>query len=206
MLAVRARQTPSRQGSVVTMNEAAAPQPDTPTMMDALVVAIAERADREAFARLFAYFAPRVKGFLMRRGANASLAEEIAQEAMLSVWRKAAHFQPERGTASTWVFTIARNLAVDRLRRDGPLPGAEAQPVEEDAVESAETAMLSAEREQRLRAALATLSPEQNTILQLSFFQDRPHSEVAAQLGIPLGTVKSWIRRGLEALKRCFGP
>ncbi|GLS18220.1 RNA polymerase sigma factor [Labrys miyagiensis] len=183
------------------MNEAAAPQPDTPALMAALVVAIAERADREAFARLFAFFAPRVKGFLMRRGANASLAEEIAQEAMLSVWRKAAHFQPERGTASTWVFTIARNLAVDRLRRDGPPPGAEAQPAEEDAVESAETAMLSAEREQRLRAALATLSPEQNTILQLSFFQDRPHSEVAAELGIPLGTVKSRIRLAIARLR-----
>ncbi len=175
--------------------------PDTPAMMNALVVAIAERADRDAFATLFVYFAPRVKGFLMRRGANAGLAEEIAQETMLSVWRKAAHFSPDRGTASTWVFTIARNLAVYRMRRDGPPPGIEAQPVDESTVESAEVAMLSAERQQRLRTALATLSPEQNTILQLSFLQDRPHSEVAAELGIPLGTVKSRIRLAIVRLR-----
>jgi RNA polymerase sigma factor (sigma-70 family) len=183
------------------MSQAASSLPDSSAMMNALVVSIAERADREAFATLFAYFAPRVKGFLMRRGANAGLAEEIAQETMLSVWRKAAHFSPERGTASTWVFTIARNLAVDRMRRDGPPPGAVPEPVEESAVESAETTMLSAEREQRLRAALATLSPEQNTILQLSFFQDRPHSDVAAELGIPLGTVKSRIRLAIARLR-----
>jgi RNA polymerase sigma-70 factor, ECF subfamily len=183
------------------MNKGAAQHTDVTASMAALVVAIAERADREAFATLFSYFAPRVKGFLMRRGANAGLAEEIAQETMLSVWRKAVHFQADRGSASTWIFTIARNLAVDRLRRDGPPPGAVAEQVEEDAVDSAEAAMLSAEREQRLRAALVTLSPEQNTILQLSFFQDRPHSEVAAALGIPLGTVKSRIRLAIARLR-----
>lgn len=184
------------------MNQAAAPvPPEAPSAMDALVVAIAERQDREAFARLFGYFAPRVKGFLMRRGANAGLAEEIAQETMLSVWRKASHFSPGRGTASTWVFTIARNLAVDRMRRDGPQPEAEMEPAEEAAVESAEAALISAEREQRLRAALATLSPEQGTILRLSFFQDRPHSEVATELGIPLGTVKSRIRLAIARLR-----
>ncbi len=183
------------------MSQAASPLPDSAVMMNSLVVAIAQRADREAFATLFAHFAPRVKGFLMRRGTNAGLAEEIAQETMLSVWRKAAHFSPERGTASTWIFTIARNLAVDRMRRDGPPREAGAEPVEEDAIDSAETAMLAAEREQRLRAALTTLSPEQNTILQLSFFQDRPHSEVAATLGIPLGTVKSRIRLAIARLR-----
>lgn len=184
------------------MTQAGASLTETAAMMNTLVVAIAERADREAFARLFAHFAPRVKGFLMRRGTNAGLAEEIAQETMLSVWRKAAHFSPERGTASTWIFTIARNLAVDHSRRDGGAIAAEPDPNDETSTnETGETAMLSAEREERLRLALATLSPEQNTILQLAFFQDRPHSEVAAELGIPLGTVKSRIRLAIARLR-----
>jgi RNA polymerase sigma-70 factor, ECF subfamily len=184
------------------MSEATPPPVAVPEAMEALVVAIAQRADRDAFATLFEHFAPRVKGFLMRRGANGALAEEIAQETMLSVWRKAASFSPGRGTAGSWIFTIARNLAVDRSRRDHNALPEEADPSGEvDETASAEAMMLSAERERRLRAALATLSPEQSSIVTLAFFQDRPHSELAAELGIPLGTVKSRIRLALARLR-----
>jgi RNA polymerase sigma-70 factor (ECF subfamily) len=184
------------------MSEGASPSPFLPDTMEALVIAIADRADRQAFATLFGHFAPRVKGFLMRRGANAALAEEVAQETMLSVWRKAASFQPERGAASTWIFTIARNLAVDRNRRDRNALPDEPDPSEQaEAPASAEALILAAERETRLRAAIATLSPEQSTIVSLAFFQDRPHSEVAAELGIPLGTVKSRIRLAVARLR-----
>ena len=169
---------------------------------NALVAAIAERGDRHAFATLFDHFAPRVKGFLVRRGMNATAAEEIAQETMLVLWRKAGTFSPERGKADTWIFTIARNLAVDRQRRDQIALAEEADPGDEaDSALSAEARMIGAEREKRLRAALAKLSPDQSCIVNLFFFQDRAHSEVATELGIPLGTVKSRIRLAIGRLR-----
>ncbi|MDQ0395806.1 sigma-70 family RNA polymerase sigma factor [Labrys monachus] len=176
--------------------------PEARTAANALVVAIAERADRQAFATLFDHFAPRVKGFLIRRGTDATTAEEIAQETMLTLWRKAGTFAPDRGNASTWIFTIARNLAVDRQRRGQIVPEGEAEPSEEaDPLPSAEALLIAAEREKQLRTALAKLSPEQSRIVDLSFFQGHAHSEVAMQLGIPLGTVKSRIRLALARLR-----
>ena len=184
------------------MTKPCPPVPDVRLTANALVVAIAERADRQAFTTLFDHFAPRVKGFLMRRGLNAAAAEEIAQETMLTLWRKAGSFSPERGNAGTWIFTIARNLAVDRQRRDQVALPEDSDPSEEaDSSVSAEGLMIAAEREKRLRAALAKLSPEQSSIVSLSFFQDRAHSEVAAELGIPLGTVKSRIRLAISRLR-----
>lgn len=179
-----------------------APAPASSEDMSALVVAVARDADREAFARLFRHFAPRVKAFLIRGGLQPNAAEELAQETLLTVWRKAGYFDPTRAAASTWIFTIARNLSIDLKRRERYGDTAREEVREEDVDEtSGETILMAAEREARVRAALAKLSAEQAAIVRLSFFQDKPHSEIAQELGIPLGTAKSRVRLALNRLR-----
>ena len=170
-----------------------------------LLCAVAQQADREAFARLFAHFAPRIKRFLMQGGSPEVLAEELAQEAMVAVWRKAALFDAAQGAASTWIFTIARNLRVDALRRR---QGVEApdEVFDFDLVPSEAPAAdehLHAQRlAERLHGALAALPREQQQVLRLSYFEDEPHARIAATLGIPLGTVKSRVRLAVAQLRR----
>ena len=170
--------------------------------LSALIVAIATRADREAFGRLFRHFAPRVKAFLMRGGLAPNAAEELAQETLLTVWRKAAYFDPTRAAASTWIFTIARNLSIDLKRRERYIDTTSSATLEEEADDtSGETILMTAEREARVRAALSKLSEEQAAIVRLSFFQDKPHAQIAQELGIPLGTAKSRVRLALSRLR-----
>jgi RNA polymerase sigma-70 factor (ECF subfamily) len=175
----------------------------SPEELTRLLEAVAQARDRNAFARLFAYFAPRVKSFLIRSGLTDAVAEEVTQEVMIAVWRKASYFDPGRGGASTWVFTIARNRRIDRLRRsrlrttDHFLDPSD----EPDTPPSGEDIALMTEREKGVRKALATLSSEQATIVRLSFFSEKPHAEIARELGIPLGTVKSRVRLALNRLR-----
>ena len=167
-----------------------------------LVAVIATDRDRQAFALLFKHFAPRLKTYLMRFGTMANSAEEIAQEAMLTVWRKAGSFDPSRGGASTWVFTIARNLRIDHQRRDRRPENLVVDPSEEpDHPPTTETLMIGMERDARVRAALHALSDEQASIVRLSFLSDKPHAEIARELGLPLGTVKSRIRLAMNRLR-----
>lgn len=183
--------------------ESAAPQTTlTGADLSGFIVAIATRADREAFARLFRHFAPRVKSYLVRSGLSTNAAEELAQETLLTVWRKAAYFDPTRAAASTWIFTIARNLSIDLKRRERYGDTYRAEALEDEVDEtSGETILMTAEREARVRAALAKLSEEQATIVRLSFFQEKPHSQIAQELGIPLGTAKSRVRLALNRLR-----
>ncbi len=165
--------------------------------------AVATSQDRVAFGRLFQYFAPRLAAFMMRGGATADEAEEIAQETMVAVWRKAHLFDETKAGVSTWVFTVARNLRIDRARRSlRALSATElfAEPAAEHE-NSAEDMALASEREARVRAALATLSPEQATVLRLSFFAEKPQVEIARELGIPLGTVKSRARLAMAKIR-----
>lgn len=169
-----------------------------------MIVSVAARADRDAFAVLFRHFAPRVKSFMMRSGMSAPAAEELAQETLLSVWRKAASFDPARAGASTWIFTIARNLRIDRLRRERhpALANELVDPSDEpDQPPSGESVVMAAQREERVRAALESLSAEQATIVRLSFYSEMPQSEIARELGIPLGTVKSRVRLAMSRLR-----
>jgi RNA polymerase sigma factor (sigma-70 family) len=169
------------------------------------LVTVARHQDREAFARLFAHFAPRVKRFLMLAGSSQAQAEELAQETMAAVWRKAALYDPARAAASTWIFAIARNLRVDSLRRNRA-DAAGDECFEADLLEAdqpaAEDALHAARLNERLRGALAQLKPEQVQVLRLSYFDDEPHARIAAVLGIPLGTVKSRIRLAVAQLRR----
>jgi len=185
-----------RDGLTVVVGGKSSVEPD----WSGCVVAIAREQDRARFAELFNHFAPRLKGFYMRAGAPAAEAEDLAQDAMLTVWRKAGLFDPSRASAATWIFTIARNLRIDMKRRqrdpqlledfyNGP-----PQPLPSDDV-------LSVEIESRVNAALKSLPQDQADVIRLSFFEDRPHVEIAEVLSIPLGTVKSRIRLAMNRLR-----
>lgn len=159
--------------------------------------------DQQAFAELFGHFAPRVKAFLIKSGADASLAEECAQEVMATLWHKAHLFDPSRASVATWVFTIARNRRIDVLRkqrRPDPedLPwGPEADPDQED--------VLTLQQEsQQLREALSQLPVAQKELIEKAYFGDLTHSEIASQTGLPLGTIKSRIRLALERLRHAM--
>jgi RNA polymerase sigma-70 factor (ECF subfamily) len=173
-----------------------------------LVIAIAARQDREAFAALFALFAGRVKSWMMRSGASAEIAEEIAQETMLTVWRKASLYDPGRATVSAWVFTIARNARIDRLRKDKRARQHlqyELIELDQEEPDRPDGLLDTAQREARVRSALEKLPEEQVRIVRLSFFDGRPHSEIAEHLGIPLGTVKSRLRLAMGRLRQSLG-
>lgn len=169
-----------------------------------LIDRIASRQDREAFKVLFEHFAPRIKGFLIRTGCNADEAEEIAQATMITVWRKAGRFDPATSGAAAWIFTIARNLRIDASRRVARTARLE-QDAESsywlDPTESAENAISREQDASRISEALLDLSEEQSRVIRLSFIDERPHSEIASELGIPLGTVKSRIRLAIKRLR-----
>lgn len=169
--------------------------------LNALLGRVAAERDRAAFAALFAHFAPRVKAYLLRLGAPPALAEDLAQEALLSLWRKAHLFDPAKASAATWLFTIARNLRVDAIRRERR-PELDPEDFQPEAELPADEGLALADDEIRLRAALKNLPADQIQVVELSFFADKPHSEIAAQLDIPLGTVKSRLRLAMARLKR----
>ena len=178
--------------------------------LNELVRAVAMTGDRQAFAILFKHFAPRVASYLVRGGTPPASAEELAQEAMIQLWRKAASFDPARAAVSTWVFTIARNLRIDRHRRAGNagVEGDDDSGGTFDLGEHADPAptpderLGAQQRERRVRAAIGQLAPEQARVLQLSYFAEAPHAEIARDLCIPLGTVKSRIRLAMNHLRR----
>ncbi len=172
--------------------------------MDALLVRVAQCQDRAAFAALFAYFAPRVKAYLLRLGAPSATAEDLAQEALLNLWRKAHLFDPQKASAATWLFTIARNLRIDALRRE-KRPEFDPQDLMPEAGPDADAAISQQDGEGRLRLALKTLPPDQIAVIELSYFADKPHSEIAGELDIPLGTVKSRLRLAMARLKQALG-
>lgn len=173
---------------------------------DRLIEAVATNRDREAFARLFEYFAPRLKAYLMKSGATPGAAEDFAQDAMLTVWRKAELFDRHKAHAATWIFTIARNRRLDVLRqaaRRQPLPEIDLSP---DEPEWPDCHVLAVDEAARLSLAMASLSADQVEVLRLAFFQDNPHSEIARQLDLPLGTVKSRIRKAMIKLRTLLEP
>jgi RNA polymerase sigma-70 factor (ECF subfamily) len=166
------------------------------------ILSVASSRDRASFTALFNHFAPRVKAFLMRKGAPPSLADEIAQETMLSVWRKAEQFDPSRAGASTWIYTIARNLWIDAVRRTrDPLTLAPQEIEPEKQLEEPFAIVAREQSRTAIRQALNKLSAEQREVIRLAFFEDRTQTEIAADLGIPLGTVKSRVRLAVGKLR-----
>ncbi len=171
--------------------------------LKALMAAVALERDKAAYGRLFQYFAPRLIGFMERAGVGRADSEEIAQDALVSVWRKAGLYDPRQAGVSTWVFTIARNLRIDMARRvTRRRNGAAAMGEPEiELVESAEDEAIAGQRDARVREAMTKLPREQATVLRLSFFSEKPHAEIARELGIPLGTVKSRVRLAMAKIR-----
>ncbi|MGZ9082866.1 MAG: sigma-70 family RNA polymerase sigma factor [Rhodoplanes sp.] len=173
-----------------------------------VIEAVATHRDRTAFMALFEHFAPRVKTFALRSGASAATAEELAQETMLTVWRKADSFVPANaGAAAAWIFTIARNLRIDALRRERH-NGCEFDIDRDIAIEprvdeqlTPESQVSALQLEQCVRKAMGRLSNEQSRVIELSFFEEKAHGEIAEQLQIPLGTVKSRSRLAITRLR-----
>jgi RNA polymerase sigma-70 factor (ECF subfamily) len=172
---------------------------------EACMAAIAEDRDKQSFGELFDHFGPRVKSYLRRLGASDNQAEDLMQEVMLTVWRRARQFDRTRAGVSTWVFTIARNKRIDALRRERrpevdlgdpatvPEP-VDGEPTPDDQVGAGELAQI-------LRHAVNGLPPEQAEVLNMAFYDDKTHSDIAQEMNLPLGTVKSRLRLALQKLR-----
>ena len=171
-----------------------------------LIAAIGAKQDRSAFAAVFAHFAPRVKAYLIKRGSDYNAADELTQEVMLLVWRKAARYDPAQANAATWIFTIARNKRIDRFRRErhaeldasDPTLAPEPTTLPDHQLEAADQA-------RKVTQAVATLPEEQASLLKLAFYEGKSHSAIASQVGLPLGTVKSRLRLALTRLRGHLG-
>ncbi|KUO62814.1 MAG: RNA polymerase subunit sigma [Alphaproteobacteria bacterium BRH_c36] len=167
-----------------------------------LLQRVAQSRDTQAFAELFENFAPRIKAYMIRQGADPTTAEELAQETLMMVWRKAGLYSDTKGSATTWIFTIARNLRIDRLRREVPwqaLPeGRDEQPSEETAPDEA---VSERERRERVHEVLETLPEDQHEVVVLSYIEGLSHSEIAERLELPLGTVKSRMRLAYQKIR-----
>lgn len=170
--------------------------------MVALLGAVGARRDLEAFETLFRHFAPRVKAYMARMGGDGQLAEELMQETMIAVWNKADRFDPAKGSVSTWIFTIARNLRIDGFRREKrPDFDPDDPAFVPDDVAPADAELDARQASEQLHQAIAALPVEQAALLKLSFFEDQSHSTIATRLNLPLGTVKSRMRLAFDKLR-----
>lgn len=168
-----------------------------------LLEAVALKQDKTAFATLFEFYAPRLKSYLLRLGCDAGTAEELAQEVMMTLWRKAGTFDRKQASVSTWLFTIARNRRIDVIRRaKRPEFDPEDPMLVPDPEPAPDENMNMAQREARLHAAILELPKEQVDLLKLAFFGGKSHGEIAEETGIPLGTVKSRLRLAFGRLRK----
>jgi RNA polymerase sigma-70 factor, ECF subfamily len=168
-----------------------------------LLQRIASSRDRAAFAQLFDSYAPRVKSFMMRKGANPDQAEDLVQETMIAVWSKAGLYASDRGGVSTWIFTIARNLRIDRLRREKSNMFTDIEDYDAESNDAAQDdAMNRTQEDAQVARALAQIPAEQRELLILSYVEDLPQSEIATRLQIPLGTVKSRMRLAYNRMRK----
>ncbi len=176
--------------------------PDNEELAD-LVDLVARNRDRQAFIRLFDHYAPRINAYLLRIGTDNGVAEELAQEVMVTLWRKAELFDRRKSSVGTWLFRIARNRRIDAIRRDRLGDIDQNDPVFQPAEPAEADETLDAQvREERIRAAVAALPEEQRDLVHLAFFKGLTHSQIAEERGLPLGTVKSRIRLAFTRLRR----
>lgn len=168
-----------------------------------LIARVAEARDKTAFAELFDHFAPRIKAYLIRLGAEPGAAEDIVQDAMVTLWRKAHMFDARRASAATWLFRIARNRRIDTLRRDRSDRLDPEEPMLRPPAPEAQDDSLDARiRDDRVRHALKDLPPDQVELIRQAFYSGLSHSQIAEESGIPLGTVKSRIRLAFTKLRK----
>jgi RNA polymerase sigma factor (sigma-70 family) len=170
-----------------------------------LVTAVATKRDRYAFARLFDFFGPRIYAYLLRLRLDPGVADEITQDVMTVLWQKAELFDRTKSSVGTWLFRIARNRRIDLLRRDREDAMENARPPDTpDPAPAPDDSLDMSQREASIRAALKLLPEEQLDLVRLAFFEGLSHGEIAAQTGLPLGTVKSRLRLAFTRLRRAL--
>lgn len=196
-------QSARRMSGVARVRISEAVIDETPEEWARLLDAVASRGDVAAFEILFRHFGPRVKTYMLRQTKNLHMAEELMQETMVTVWRKAALYDPARGNVSAWIFTIARNLFISACRKQNRPEFDPNDPAFVPATtEPADVGLASRQDAETLHAALLDLPSEQRELVQRSFFGDVPHSTLAQEFGLPLGTVKSRIRMAIAKLRK----
>jgi RNA polymerase sigma-70 factor (ECF subfamily) len=164
------------------------------------MLAVRDDRDRDAFSELFDYFAPRLKGFIIKTGMSGAQAEEVVQDVMLTIWRKAAQFDPHRAQVSAWIYQLARNRQIDIIRKNNrPVPE---ELIEIPGAECDVSLILAMDQEARhLKQALSKLNENQRQVIEKAYMGELTHQQISEQTGIPLGTIKSRIRLGLERLR-----
>ena len=167
-----------------------------------LIGKVAKSKDKQAFSEFFSLVAPRVKGYLMKLGSSDIIAEDLLQEVMLTVWKRAETFDRSKAAVSTWLFTIARNKRIDLLRKEiRPELDPEDPMLSREDEKLADTAYEEKQDSEKILEAINTLPKEQSRLINMTFYEDKSHSIIAQELGIPLGTVKSRIRLASSRLK-----
>jgi RNA polymerase sigma factor (sigma-70 family) len=174
---------------------------NSPNRLAELIQLVGKSRDKEAFATLFGHFAPRVKSYMRRLGTDDAQAEELMQEAMIMVWRRAHTYDPERSAASTWIFTIARNKRIDGLRRGSWLDIDPNDPTVISEPDQPDDIVSGFEIARQMKEAVAMLPDDQAEAIRLAYYEGLSQSEIAAKLGTPLGTVKSRLRLALQRLR-----
>lgn len=180
--------------------------PVEPETLEMLIERVAQERDKEAFKKLFDHFAPRIKSFISKQKISDEAAEDLTQEVMVTVWHKAHLFDPQKARLSTWIFRIARNKFIDRIRRkkyvevdvDDHIRYAEAE-------EKTDVPVIQKQDQKRIKTAMSALKENLKAVIELSFYQDMSHSQIAEHLDLPLGTVKSRIRIAFQKLRTELG-
>ncbi len=163
---------------------------------------IGKNQDKLAFNNIFRYFAPRLKSFLVKAGSTESQAEEVIQEVMIAVWTKSSTYDSSKSSVSTWIYTIARNKRIDKIRKEKRHYLSESDEGLEIPVDSTqEKEIFSAQVSSSLRKYMSNLPEEQSKLLKLSYFYNKTHADISEELKIPLGTVKSRIRLALTKMR-----
>ncbi|ARU54257.1 MAG: sigma-70 family RNA polymerase sigma factor [Pseudomonadales bacterium] len=161
--------------------------------------------DQNQFAELYKITSPALFGLCIKMLKRRDWAEEVLQEAFIKVWHHASEYHPDRGAVSTWLTSIVRYRALDRLRVIKPTEMLDEQlDYEESGTPTPLTAASLGQELNALQLCLDELSDEQKDVIVLSFMEGLTHQELTARVSRPLGTVKSWIRRGLQSLRRCL--
>ncbi len=163
---------------------------------------IALNQDRKAFSNIFKYFAPRLKSFFVKLGCTEMQAEEIIQEVMIAVWTKSHTYNQDKSSVSTWIYTIAKNKRIDKIRKEKKHFVVDSDDSLEIPVPSKqEGEILNMQLTEKINCSLEKLPKEQSELLKLSYFYEKTHSDIAKELNLPLGTVKSRIRLALSKMK-----
>ena len=174
--------------------------------LETLAVRVAEDRDRKAFQQLFAHFAPRIKSFILKQKVSDEVAEDLTQEVMVTIWQKAHLYNPKKARLSTWIFRIARNKFIDKVRRQRYIEvdvDDHIQSMEAD--EKTDTPVIQKQDQHRILNALKLLKPDLQQVIQLAFYRELSHSQIAEETGLPLGTVKSRLRIAFQKLRTELG-